>query len=111
MSNLLQGQLSFEGRVVSGVRFALKPMGMEELPDGMTWEDIAGLAPGDYLEATVRIRVLPSSGVEKVDLDSGVGIGSLVKVVNLQPLRGGFKINAILKDDDIEAAWEAAHSA
>lgn len=105
------GQVSFEGRLVSAVKFLTRQMVLEELPDGLTWEDAASLVAGDFIEATVRIRVLPPSGSEKIDLDSGAGTGALTKVLNLQPIREGFKVTAILKAEDIERAWTEAHTA
>lgn len=111
MTTPMQGQISFEGRLVSAVKFAVRQMALEELPDGLTWQQAADLASGDFIEATVRIRVLPSYGQEKIDLDNGAGTGPLTKQLNLQPIREGFKVTAILKAADLEAAWERSHSA
>ena len=111
MTTNVPGQISLEGRLVSGVKFQVRQMTLEELPHGITWEDAASLTAGDFIEATVRIRVLPASGQEKIDLDNGAGTGGLTKVLNLQPIREGFKVTAILKAEDLEAAWARSHSA
>ena len=110
MTSPTPAQLSFEGRIVAAVKFAVKQMTLEELPDGLSWDDAGELAPGDFIEATVRIRVLPSSGQEKIDLDNGAGTGPLTKVLNLQPIRSGFRVNAIMKAADLERAWTASHT-
>ena len=110
MTTNVPGQISLEGRLVSGVKFQVRQMVLEELPHGITWEDAVSLTAGDFIEATVRIRVLPASGQEKIDLDNGAGTGPLTKQLNLQPIRSGFRITAVMKAADLEAAWEAAHT-
>ena len=105
------GQLRFDGRLVSAVKFRLNQMALEELPSGLTWDQAADLVSGDFLEVKMRIRILPPSGSEKIDLDSGAGMGALTKVLNLQPIREGFQITAVLKASDIEKAWTEAHTA
>lgn len=105
------GQLTIEGREVGAASFAFGAIGVEHLPEGLSWDDVAELEPGDQLEVTLRFVYNKPGGEIKVDRDNGVESGVTRKVFGLTPIREGLKVNAISKRAEREAAWRASQGA
>lgn len=104
-------QVTFDGRLVGGVKFAISPMPLEEIPPGMDSAALAGLKHGDFIEAVVRFRVQDAGADEKLDKQDGTATGPLKKAYRLVMIREGFRVNSILSKDEWEAAWRQSHGA
>lgn len=100
----MDGQLTFEGREVAEVKSHWGDLTLEQLPDGLTREQLASLSIGDEVSCTVRFKVENVDHGEKVDRQ-GVGTKPFTRTVRLKTLSPGFKVDKVRTRDELEEAW------
>ena len=105
------GQLDFEGREVAGAVFEIGSLKIETLPEGLTWEDVANLKTGDWVEFRIRAAYNRPGAEERVDRENGVATGSLIRKYGFTPFREGFKVEVVIPQAEREAAWRKDHGA
>lgn len=105
------GQTTIGGEMISGVKLKLAGLTLDTLPPGITWEQLTDL------ERTARIRfeceavVTRTPGVaSRYDSDLGDEIGEVTGVIELMPVRSGFRVTNVQTVADREATWVKAHS-
>lgn len=104
------GQVTIKGEIVSGLKLQIAALVLDTIPQGMTWEDIAEQGYLDRIRAEVEFVVDKTpAGAGKIDGETGDETGAPVGVISWRPIREGFKVTAILKRDEREAAWNQAH--
>ena len=104
MSN--QGLL-FDGRELEVVEVAIPSIGSKTV-------QALGLDPdqlhtGDEIEATIRYRVTHKSGGAAIDAEGFEKAEYGVTYV-LAPVKTSFVVTAYLSRDEVEAAWQTAHT-
>src|SRR6266550_2524107 len=106
------GQISFGGETVSGVKFLMGGLSLENLPDGLTWDQVADLRYKDRLQVTVTLLLDSVPGAKgKFDRSGGDEIGPLTGIFSFIPLREGFKVTGIQTAAAREEAWQREHGA
>ena len=103
----IPSQLTFEGREVSASRVVFPGLGEADFvpPEGAT-------APkqGDRLTYEVTFVVDSVTLPEKHDKD-GVATDTLKRIAVLKPIWPGLELKAFVSRADMQAAYDAAHSA
>jgi hypothetical protein len=101
------GQLSFEGREVSGNKLSVPGLGEMDYvpPEGAP----LALRTKDRLVCLVTLAVDDVHHPEKMDKD-GNAVDTLKRLANLKALWTDFQIVKVITHEEMEAAWDAAHA-
>lgn len=104
-TDVLANQLDFEGRTVTGIKMNLAAIGDVEYA-------IEGdpLSYHDEIEVVCRYTVADISHGGKHDRQ-GFETEAMKRRLVLVPKRGSLSISAVLRSEDIEAAWAREHGA
>lgn len=102
-------QLSFDGREVTQIKTKWGDLELDQLPDGMTRDQLAALTIGDEVVVMARYKLEDVGHNEKVDRQ-GTGVKPLTRQLRFKTLARDFIVEGVLTRAEQQEQWKATHT-